>query len=92
MDHSKMDEMKMDDKIAKKWIILRKWMEWQWMKRRWKNGSFKMKWMEWNEKIRTCRFKLTNVKSQRKTNLPKDAPIRELHFDLNGNMNSFEYG
>jgi CopA family copper-resistance protein len=29
------------------------------------------------------------LKATEKTNLPKDAPTRELHFDLNGNMNRY---
>jgi hypothetical protein len=43
--------------------------------------------MEMNSGITTLNYAM--LKATEKTNLPENAPTRELHFDLNGNMNRY---
>jgi FtsP/CotA-like multicopper oxidase with cupredoxin domain len=92
MDHSKMDEMKMDDKISKEMDHSKMKMDGMTMDekemKKMDHSKMKMDGMEMkNSDLVVLNYSM--LKATEKTNLPKNAAIRELHFDLNGNMNRY---
>ena len=75
MDHSKMDHSKMDSKMDSKADNSK-------MDSKMDHSKHAM-----NSDIVTLNYGM--LKSPTKTTLPKDAPVRELRFELTGNMNRY---